>query len=152
MLTNCLEELHDVPLYVDLHSACKTLKATVPRHGVFKSALINAGYRASPTHCTPLGVKTDAPWHVVWDILRCWVKDHPVKLPEGSPGQILLSKEPKIQANFSRASGSLIPDKKGKNKVTRFVGNPEHWGPKTRHGKVVKPLPTKRQKTGEHDD
>lgn len=146
MLTNCLDELQDVPLYLDLHSVCKTLRASVPRHDVFKSALINAGYRASPTHCIPTGIKTDAPWSVIWDILRCWVKQHPVKLPEGSPGQMLLSKEPTLQADFSRASGSLIPDKKGKNKVPRFVGNPENWGPKTRHGKTVKPRMTKKQR------
>ena len=38
-----------------------------------------AGYRASGTHTIPLGCKTDAPFHILWDILRCWVQDHPVK-------------------------------------------------------------------------
>ena len=38
-----------------------------------------AGYRVSSTHANPLGTKTDAPWEVVWDIMRAWVKDHPVK-------------------------------------------------------------------------
>ncbi len=43
--------------------------------------------RVSGTHANPLGIKTDAPWSVVWDIMRCWVKDHPVKKPTpGSAG------------------------------------------------------------------
>ena len=33
----------------------------------------------SGTHCNPLAVKTDAPWDVIWDIMRAWVADHPVK-------------------------------------------------------------------------
>ena len=145
LLMNCLEELPDVPLYLDLHSVCKTVKASIPRHDVFKSALINAGYRASPTHCIPTGIKTDAPWDVIWDVVRCWVKDHPVKLPEGSNGHAILSKEPKIDANFSRVSSAMIKNKKGVGKVARFVTNGPNWGPKTRHGREPK-QPTKKQK------
>ena len=37
------------------------------------------GFRVSSTHANPLGVKTDAPFSAVWDIIRCWVQDHPVK-------------------------------------------------------------------------
>ena len=33
----------------------------------------------SSTHANPLGTKTDAPFEVIWDIMRAWVKDHPVK-------------------------------------------------------------------------
>ena len=41
----------------------------------------------SGTHANPLGIKTDAPWSVVWDIMRCWVGEHPVKTPApGSAG------------------------------------------------------------------
>ena len=35
-----------------------------------------AGYRVSSTHANPLGLKTDAPPHVMWDIMRCWVSQH----------------------------------------------------------------------------
>ena len=36
--------------------------------------------RVSGSHATPLAIKTDAPNEVLWDILRCWVKDHPVNI------------------------------------------------------------------------
>ena len=46
---------------------------------VFIGSCVLAGFRVSSTHANPLGVKTDAPFSAVWDIIRCWVQDHPVK-------------------------------------------------------------------------
>lgn len=37
------EELHDCPLYLDLHAVCASLKCTPMKHDVFRSALLNAG-------------------------------------------------------------------------------------------------------------
>lgn len=68
-----LQELPDVPLFLSLHSLCATLKCTSPSAVIFRSAVINAGYRISGTHVCPLGLKTDAPMDVIWDIMRCWV-------------------------------------------------------------------------------
>ena len=42
-LTAVLEELPDVPFYVNLHEMCKSVKATAPKAEVFRSAIINAG-------------------------------------------------------------------------------------------------------------
>lgn len=79
LMTAASEELLDVPLYVNLHDVCKTLRCTPPRAEVLRSAIVNAGYRVSSTHACPLGVKTDAPFDVFWDIMRGWIADHPVK-------------------------------------------------------------------------
>lgn len=68
-----LQELPDVPLFLSLHSLCGTLKCTSPSAVIFRSAVINAGYRISGTHVNALGFKTDAPMDVIWDIMRCWV-------------------------------------------------------------------------------
>jgi tRNA (guanine26-N2/guanine27-N2)-dimethyltransferase len=43
-----------------------------------QAALINGGYRVSNQHYEPQAIKTDAPPNVIWDIMRCWVKKHPV--------------------------------------------------------------------------
>lgn len=140
LLTSCAEEIHDSPLYLALHDVCRTLKCSSPRAEIFKSALLNAGYRVSGTHCNPLGIKTDAPWSVIWDIMRCWIQDHPVKPNPGSYAEKILSKEPELKANFSRAVQAMRRDKKGKNKVARFPPNPEaNWGPKPKHSKVNRP-------------
>ena len=68
-----LQELNDVPLYVSLHSMSATLKCTPPSATLFRSAVVNAGYRISGSHANPLGLKTDAPMEALWDIMRCWV-------------------------------------------------------------------------------
>ena len=39
-----------------------------------RSALLDQGYRVSLSHAEPKALKTDAPHHVVWDIMRCWVR------------------------------------------------------------------------------
>ncbi|XP_041002555.1 probable tRNA (guanine(26)-N(2))-dimethyltransferase 2 [Juglans microcarpa x Juglans regia] len=137
VLTTISEELPDVPLFLSLHNLCATLKCTSPSAVIFRSAVINAGYRISGTHVNPLGLKSDAPMDVIWDIMRCWVKNHPVKAqPPDLPGSVILAKEPVLQANFARAVASL--SKAQAKKVTRFLPNPErHWGPKLRAGRQI---------------
>lgn len=79
LLTMVSEELNDVPLYYVLPDLCHTLGCSTPPMKMFKAALLNAGYRVSGYHKEPQAVKTDAPNHVVWDILRVWCKDNPPK-------------------------------------------------------------------------
>ncbi|KAK3032537.1 hypothetical protein RJ639_036776 [Escallonia herrerae] len=137
VLTTISEELPDVPLFLSLHNLCATLKCTSPSAVIFRSAVINAGYRISGTHVNPLGLKSDAPMDVIWDIMRCWVKNHPVKAqPLDQSGTVILGKEPVLQANFARAVASL--SKAQAKKVARFLPNPErHWGPKLRAGRQI---------------
>nr|XP_043632242.1 probable tRNA (guanine(26)-N(2))-dimethyltransferase 1 isoform X2 [Erigeron canadensis] len=137
VLTTISEELPDVPLFLSLHNLCATLKCTSPSAVVFRSAVINAGFRISGTHVNPLGLKSDAPMDVIWDIMRCWVKNHPVKAqPPEHSGSVILAKEPVLQANFARAVASL--SKAQAKKVARFLPNPEsHWGPKLRAGRTI---------------
>ncbi|KAL7135633.1 hypothetical protein ABFS83_11G111100 [Erythranthe nasuta] len=137
VLTTISEELADVPLFVSLHNISGTLKCTSPSAILFRSAVINAGYRISGSHVNPLALKTDAPMNVIWDIMRCWVKNHPVKSqPSDQPGSVILAKEPVLQANFARAATSL--SKAQVKKVARFLPNPErHWGPKVKAGRQI---------------
>ncbi|PKI69859.1 hypothetical protein CRG98_009734 [Punica granatum] len=136
VLTTISEELPDVPLFLSLHNLCATLKCTSPSAVIFRSAVLNAGYRISGTHVNPLGLKTDAPMDVIWDIMRCWVKNHPVKAqPPEQPGS-MLTRPFFLQANFARAVASL--SKAQAKKVARFLPNPErHWGPKLRAGRQI---------------
>jgi tRNA (guanine26-N2/guanine27-N2)-dimethyltransferase len=127
-----------------MHDMCKTVHCTPPKAEVFRSALINAGFRVSGSHANPLALKTDAPPEVVWDILRCWIQQHPVKTPEpGSYAAAILGKEVKTQADFKRAAGAVPASVK--QGVARFVQNPAFWGPKVRHGKPLKPEQQRQQ-------
>ncbi|GAQ82087.1 tRNA methyltransferase [Klebsormidium nitens] len=139
ILTAVSEELPDCPLYVSLHALSATLKCTPPSAILFRSAVANAGYRVSTSHANPLGIKTDAPMEVLWDIMRCWVKDHPVKpQKDETPGQKILAQQPQIQANFARSNAAQ--SKAQATRVPRFLPNPEqHWGPKPKAGRKIGP-------------
>ncbi|GJN08310.1 hypothetical protein PR202_ga26216 [Eleusine coracana subsp. coracana] len=67
------------------------------------------------------------------------VKNHPIKeQPRDSPGTMILSKEPTLEANFSRAVAVAALSKAQVKKVKRFLPNPErHWGPKVRAGRKI---------------
>ena len=41
---------------------------------VFRSALLNAGYKVTFSHANKVSIKTDAPNEVIWDIVRAWEK------------------------------------------------------------------------------
>lgn len=69
---------------------------------IFKSALLNGGYRVSGSHCSPLALKTDAPWDYIWDVMRQWIKQQPIKRPEGSSYLAkMISIEPKHEIDFT---------------------------------------------------
>jgi tRNA (guanine26-N2/guanine27-N2)-dimethyltransferase len=55
------------------------MRAETPPLDIVWSALKNAGYNVSSTHCCAGAFKTDAPLTVVWDMMKAWVKEHPVK-------------------------------------------------------------------------
>lgn len=127
-----------------MHEMCKKVHCTPPKAENMRSAIINAGYRVSGSHANPLALKTDAPPQVVWDILRCWIKMHPVKDPvPNSYAAAILNKEIQTQADFKRAPGA-VPNS-SKQGVARFVQNPAYWGPKARHGKPLKPEQQRQQ-------
>ncbi|XP_074423090.1 tRNA (guanine(26)-N(2))-dimethyltransferase isoform X1 [Larus michahellis] len=134
MLSVITEELGDVPLYYTLDSLSSTIHCNTPSLLQVRSALLHAGYRVSLSHACKNAVKTDAPPAVLWDVMRCWAKIHPVKrerLAETSPASRILSVEPTLQASFAlRDDANPSSRKRG---LKRFPENPEaFWGPKAR--------------------
>ncbi|KAI5728708.1 hypothetical protein M8J77_019958 [Diaphorina citri] len=128
MLAVILEELKDVPLYYTLTNLCSVLHCEVIPMQEFRSALLNANYKVSLSHCSKNSFKTNAPMSVVWDILRCWIKLHPIaeKRLEDTTVRNLLQKEPQLEANFSFHE-EAISESAG---LLRYQPNPEpFWGP-----------------------
>jgi tRNA G26 N,N-dimethylase Trm1 len=74
VLTLVLEELHDQPLFYEFEQLMSVIKcAATPKNTLVRSALLNAGFRCSGSHCGPQALKTDAPAEFLWDICREWV-------------------------------------------------------------------------------
>lgn len=131
LLTNASEELPDCPLYVDTHDICRVVGTTAMSLDRFASALINAGFRASTTHCNSRSIKTDAPWDLIWDIVRTIAKQHPSNRHFDQESYVgkLLAKSITHEITFSRKSFS----KSRQQGMTRFPENPGGWGPMKRH-------------------
>ncbi|CAO3595152.1 unnamed protein product [Absidia cylindrospora] len=137
MLSVIQEEVED-PCYWTIQRICGTLHCNgIPMLDLF-SAILNAGYRVSSSHCGPQTIKTNAPPIVVWDILREFVKKHPVvmaNIDEDSPARRILAKEPTTAVDFTRHPNAK-PE--SRNSV-RYQQNPApNWGPKARAGKKRK--------------
>uniref|UniRef100_A0A7S0TBB0 tRNA (guanine(26)-N(2))-dimethyltransferase n=1 Tax=Pseudo-nitzschia delicatissima TaxID=44447 RepID=A0A7S0TBB0_9STRA len=137
LLTSVSEEL-DTPLYYTLPGLCQTLRCTSPPLRAFKGAIANAGYKVSGYHKDPTAVKTDAPGRVVWDIMRAWVEENPLKKKptEGSAAEKILAIErtlKKVDWSIPKSlkKSTTMSDGKKKKRISRFPLNPEkNWGPK----------------------
>ncbi|KAK9455762.1 N2,N2-dimethylguanosine tRNA methyltransferase-domain-containing protein [Dipodascopsis uninucleata] len=133
MLTLANEEL-DVPFYFTAGHVSSVLHCTCPPMTIMTSALLNAGYKVSATHASPGAIKTDAPWSVIWDVLREWIKKNPVKLEnikENAPGRKILQKrEPSFEVDFTSHPEANPPSRKFK--IIRYPQNPPNWGPKAK--------------------
>ncbi|XP_021566340.1 tRNA (guanine(26)-N(2))-dimethyltransferase isoform X2 [Carlito syrichta] len=98
VLSVITEELPDVPLYYTLDQLSSTIHCNTPSLLQLRSALLHAGFRVSLSHACKNAVKTDAPPSALWDIMRCWEKQCPVKrerLSDTSPAFRILSMEPR---------------------------------------------------------
>ncbi|OKL62861.1 hypothetical protein UA08_02120 [Talaromyces atroroseus] len=85
------------PFFVQLSSLSKVLHAqTIPLNS-FRGALHGLGYRTTRSHTKPNSVRTDAPWDVIWEVMREWVRQKaPIKegtLKPGTPGAGIMKKD-----------------------------------------------------------
>lgn len=96
------------PLFYSLSQMSSLVKTATPPSDVFRSALVNHGYRVSPTHCDRDGFKTDAPASFIYRVLFDWKNQSPVsKEPvfrEGSPSLNLWKKWSNQSLFFTESS------------------------------------------------
>lgn len=64
-----------MPLYYEHGHLMNIVKAPVQKYLFTQSALMNAGYRVSISHCNPNAIKTNAPPTFLWDIARKVVRE-----------------------------------------------------------------------------
>ncbi|KIW19808.1 N2,N2-dimethylguanosine tRNA methyltransferase [Exophiala spinifera] len=84
------------PFFVIPTNLAKVMHSTTPSESMVRGAIISTGYRVTRSHCKPGSIKTNAPWSVLWEIMReftrtmAQIRDGAVK--RGSPGWTLLAK------------------------------------------------------------
>ncbi|KAF8822808.1 putative tRna (guanine(26)-N(2))-dimethyltransferase [Cardiosporidium cionae] len=126
LLNAMREELPDVPLYYHLPTLFHRVKLSMIKPIRFKSALHRLNYRVSHFHREPQGLKTDAPNHVIFDILRKYAMENPPKNADKFP--LLCKKIETENIDFE-----VVPflEKLENSREARWFPNPEpFWGPK----------------------
>eukprot|EP01128_Nolandella_sp_AFSM9_P011729 TRINITY_DN8658_c0_g1_i1.p1 TRINITY_DN8658_c0_g1~~TRINITY_DN8658_c0_g1_i1.p1 ORF type:complete len:562 (+),score=125.43 TRINITY_DN8658_c0_g1_i1:2-1687(+) len=158
-LLSLMREELPVPLFYSIPLLFRTVKLQAIKYDIFKSALVNAGYQVSVSHCKPDAVKTDAPMSFIWDILRTCHQQTPANLEKHGMESIvgkLLSVPPTATVDFTfnrkavSAAGKLPRFIKhpGMGPLTRAKGKkPEVWkrpleDPKEREDAAKKPRTT----------
>jgi tRNA (guanine26-N2/guanine27-N2)-dimethyltransferase len=72
----------------------KVIHCVTPHENAMRGALRHLGYRVTRSHTKPGTIKTDAPWSVIWEVMREWVRQKaPVRegaVKEGMPGWKIL--------------------------------------------------------------
>lgn len=78
------------PFFINPSSLAKILHCISPSDAAFRGALAHLGYCANRSHTKPGTICTDAPWAVIWEIMREWVRQKaPIKegaIKKGTPG------------------------------------------------------------------
>ncbi|PLN78711.1 TRM-domain-containing protein [Aspergillus taichungensis] len=75
------------PFYFTPAALCKVLHTSTISADAFRGALRHLGYRSTRSHAKPNTLRTDAPWDVIWEIMREWVRQKsPIKQDAIKPG------------------------------------------------------------------
>ncbi|KAI8959982.1 N2,N2-dimethylguanosine tRNA methyltransferase [Daldinia sp. FL1419] len=140
------------PFYFHPSKLAGTLHCMSPDEDSFRGALRSLGYEVTRSHCKGGSIKTNAPWSVIWHIMREWVREKaPVRvdrIKENTPAYTLLrlgktdegTKEDPAKDTEGDAIDNLkvVFDQKlgrdtSKKGLVRYQTNPrEHWGPQSK--------------------
>ena len=131
----------------------KVIHCITPHENALRGALRHLGYRVTRSHTKPGSIRTDAPWSVIWEVMREWARqkapvkegaikkdtagwaimfgDGPAKDTKGEdkPQNGTAEGKPKIEVVFDEKLGREVDVKK----LVRYQVNPrENWGPMNR--------------------
>ncbi|KAI0860692.1 S-adenosyl-L-methionine-dependent methyltransferase [Xylaria cubensis] len=134
--------LEPYPFYFHPTNLAGALHCVCPDEDSLRGALRHLGYEVTRSHCKAGSMKTNAPWSVVWHIMREWTRQkNPVKtenIKENSPAYKLLrlgdtekkdDEIDKLEVVFDQRLGR----DKSKQGLVRYQSNPkENWGPQSR--------------------
>ena len=68
------------PFFFFPSSLARVLHCNCPSEAQIRGALLHLGYRTTRSHAKPGSIATNAPWNVIWEIMREWVRQKaPIK-------------------------------------------------------------------------
>ena len=85
------------PFFFLPSALARVLHCVSPSDAVVRGALLGLGYRATRSHTKAGSVRTDAPWSVIWEVMREWIRQKkPIKegvLKKGMAGWEVMKKD-----------------------------------------------------------
>lgn len=126
----------------------KVIHCVTPHEHALRGAIRHLGYRVTRSHTKAGSIKTDAPWSVIWQIMREWARQKaPIRegaIREGTAGWTIMKMGTTTDANGKKGDDTDLAERevvfdealgkeKDKKKLVRFQRNPrENWGPMNR--------------------
>ena len=90
------ETIDQSPFFFVSDFLAKVIHCETPSEDQLRGALRHLGYRVTRSHCKAGSYKTDAPWNVLWEIFREWIRTkRPIKdgaVKPGTAGWAILGK------------------------------------------------------------
>ena len=145
MVSTARDEI-EAPFYFHPAKIAGLFHCASPALAPVVSTLLNAGFEVSRSHCVAGSVKTNASRGQILDMMRCWIRTHPVKeerLKEGSAAKGLLERrtadgQPVVQHEFEFDKEHPDTDEvingtnESQGRLVRYQMNPQaNWGPGT---------------------
>ncbi|KAI1327470.1 N2,N2-dimethylguanosine tRNA methyltransferase [Xylariaceae sp. FL0255] len=135
--------LEPYPFYFHPGNLAGALHCVSPDEDSFRGAIRHLGYEVTRSHCKGGSMRTNAPWSVVWHVMREWARQkHPVKVENirentaayrlhrlGAAAHREEDEIDKLEVVFNQKLGR----DRSKPGLVRYQTNPkENWGPQSR--------------------
>lgn len=106
-------EVDEFPFFFIPGVLSKVIHCVTPDENSIRGALRRLGYRVTRSHTKPGSLRTDAPWSVIWEVMREWVRQkQPIKegaLRKGSAGYRIMGLD-KQEEQKEEASAVATPE------------------------------------------
>ena len=97
------------PFFFIPNYAAKVIHCQTPSEDELRGAIRHLGYRVTRSHCKPGSFRTTAPWSVIWEIMREWVRTKkPIKDDAIKPGTAGWA----VMGNFRGSERKNVKDRK----------------------------------------
>ncbi|KIY00535.1 uncharacterized protein Z520_03198 [Fonsecaea multimorphosa CBS 102226] len=84
------------PFFIMPTYLAKIIHCATPSEDAMRGALLGLGYKVSRSHCKPGSIKTNAPWSVLWEVMREFMRTKaPIKdgaVRKGTAGYQILAR------------------------------------------------------------
>jgi tRNA (guanine26-N2/guanine27-N2)-dimethyltransferase len=130
------------PFYFDASSLARVIHCVAPSNAQMQGALRHQGYKCVRSHAKAGSIKTDAPFKVLWQVMKAWIASKPdIKEPKsGTAGfKILHAQQSTTEGQTETGIKEVVFDEHlGRQDASvrglvRYQQNPrENWGPMAR--------------------